>query len=418
MIRGRTLMKCPVHLFAHSTVIFALVTSGAGATFAEEDAEGRVSRALTGEGSGMSAAYPEFSWDRIPRYMHIRKAHAFTEQEIAFLAEFPLITFEKATGYADHGSVEAGTLAAARAVKRENPKATILYYRNVIVHYGNQYGYCEANKGLDHIPGALLADTSGNRNLIRGRVPAYDLSDPAMRDWWLESFRHVVADSAIDGLFLDGNIKVLDPNFLRRDIGDAKKQQAMDGYDILMKQTRETMGPRKLMVANILRARFPQAGLEHLDYFDGSYLEEFFHEVGGVRYEDYVAKGIDAMQTAARGGKIIAFSPGLKSAQNNSAMGIDQTVGSVASDEEAAARLSYPLAIFLIAAEKYSYFRVHEGYSANDNTSWMRWFPEYDKTLGPPSGPAVREGLVYTRKFKHADVYLDIGKRLGRVTWR
>ena len=51
--------------------------------------------------------YPEFTWDRIPLYMHIRKAKSYTDEEIAFLAKFPLITFEKANGHQDHGSVEA-----------------------------------------------------------------------------------------------------------------------------------------------------------------------------------------------------------------------------------------------------------------------------------------------------------------------
>jgi hypothetical protein len=42
--------------------------------------------------------------------MHIRKATSYTDEEIAFLARFPLITFEKANGRQDHGSSEAGVL--------------------------------------------------------------------------------------------------------------------------------------------------------------------------------------------------------------------------------------------------------------------------------------------------------------------
>lgn len=64
---------------------------------------------------------PAFSWDHVSLYMHIRKDTAFTEDEIRYLATFPLITFEKATGHTDFGSVEAGTLHAARAVKAINP---------------------------------------------------------------------------------------------------------------------------------------------------------------------------------------------------------------------------------------------------------------------------------------------------------
>jgi len=381
---------------------------------ASEDTE----QSLTSNGAKPKAAYPEFTWDRIPLYMHIRKATSYTDEEIAFLAKFPLITFEKANGHQDHGSVEAGTLIAARAVKEINPSTKILYYRNVIVHYG---GYA-VDKELGQIPGALLKDQKGSSKLIRNRVEAYDLSNADLRAWWVKSCSSMTADPAIDGIFLDGNIKALEPGYLAREIGADKKKQTMDGYHLLMKQTREAIGPDKLMVANILRARFKNAGLEYLDYFDGSYLEGFFHNVGGVSYEDYVAKGIDAMQQAARQGKIIAFTTGFASPGNSpgntSEMGIDEQHATVASDARARAGLTYPLAIFLVCAEQHSYFRIHEGYSANENDRWMRWFPEYDRPLGPPNGPATKDGFRYTRTFQHATVQLDIQKRTASIQWQ
>jgi len=52
--------------------------------------------------STSQANYPEFSWDHIPRYMHIRKDHAYTAKEIKFIAKFPLITFEKSNGHKTH----------------------------------------------------------------------------------------------------------------------------------------------------------------------------------------------------------------------------------------------------------------------------------------------------------------------------
>ncbi|QDT07233.1 hypothetical protein K227x_56590 [Rubripirellula lacrimiformis] len=362
--------------------------------------------------------FPEFSWDRIPLYMHVRKETSYTDDEIKFLAKFPLITFEKANGHKDHGTVEAGTLAAARAVKEIHPNTTILYYRNVIVHYG---GY-EADEQLDRIPGALLHDQSGSTKLVRNRVQAYDLSNAKVRRWWTQACSRMTSDPAIDGIFLDGNIKALEPQYLRGQIGAAKKKQTMDGYHELMKQTREAIGPSKLMLANILRARFENAGLEYLNYFDGSYLEGFFHNVGGVSYEDYVAKGIDAMQQAARQGKIIAmttgFAPPGDTARNTSRLGIDEGHSNAGSDAHARAGLIYPLAIFLVCAEKHSYFRIHEGYSANESDRWMRWFPEYDRPLGPPLGPATKDGYRYSRTFEHASVELDIQNRTANIQWK
>ena len=172
------------------------------------------------------------------------------------------------------------------------------------------------------------------------------------------------------------------------------------------------------MIANILRARFENAGLEYLDYFDGSYLEGFFHNVGGASYEEYVAKGIDAMQKAARQGKIIAFTTGFASPRHTSVMGIDEGHATVGSHAQARSGLTYPLAIFLVCAEKYSYFRIHEGYSANENDRWMRWFPEYDRPLGPPNGPATKDGFRYSRTFRHTTVQLDIQNRTASIEWQ
>ncbi len=373
------------------------------------DARKRLGVLLTPKGR-----LPQFTWDRVPLYMHIRKATSYTEEEIKFLARFPLITFEKSNGYRDSGSVEAGTLKAAREVKAVNPNATILYYRNVIVHYG---GYA-VDRELEQIPGALLHDRKGDTRLVRKRVPAYDLSNPDLRAWWVNSCRTMTADPAIDGLFLDGNVKALEPGYLAREIGAAKKRQTVAGYHRLMKETRQAIGPDKLMLANILRARFDNAGLEYLDYFDGSYLEGFFHNVGSAGYEAYVAKGIDAIQKAARQGKIIAFTTAFSSKVSADGMGLDEAAATVESDTEARAALIYPLALFLVCAEEHSYFRIHEGYSADDNNRWMRWLPEYDRPLGPPNGPARKEGFRYTRTFAHATVDLDIQKRTASIEWR
>lgn len=383
-------------------IVFALLAASGSDTFAQVAVETR------------QPTYPNFTWDRIPLYLHIRKATAFTDDEIQFMAKFPLITFEKANGYKDFGSVENGTLVAAKAVKKINADAKILYYRNVLVHYGNY----DADKQLNNIPAAFLQDQQGGIKLIRNRVPAYDLSNPGVRDWWVNACQAMTADSAIDGIFLDGNIKALEPNYLAKQIGAHKKQQTIDGYHIMMKEARQAIGPRKLMLANILRARFEHGGLEYLDYFDGSYLEGFYHNVGKVSYEDYVAKGIKTMQVAARQGKIIAFTTGLAEPKNTSRMGIDEAHAAVESDEKAAAALTYPLGIFLICAERHSYFRVHEGYSADGNDRWMRYFPEYNRPLGPPKGPATQDGYSYRRDFQHASVTVDLTNRRSQITWR
>ena len=359
--------------------------------------------------------YPEFSWDRVPRYMHMRKSDAFTDEEFAYLSKFPIITLEKTTGQGTYGSTELGSREAAKGIKAINPNAKVLYYRNVIVHYS---GY-DVNDSIDAIGQPLLVDASGNAMIVHGgKRGAYDLTNPDLQEWWLKHCVEMAGHPEIDGLFIDGNIKALEPAYLNREVGKEKKAQVARAYDHLMKDLDEGVGDDKLLVANLIRARLPNSGLDYLEHFDGSYIEAFESEANGLSKLEYVAQGIAAVQEAARSGKIICFSMGLGKAMDvglkidDSRMKLEE--GSAVQD-----RLTYSLAVFLICAEKYSYFLAHDGYSVNGNDSavWLKDFPEYDKPLGKPLGPALQKGYIYTREFEHASVWLDIGNETARIEW-
>lgn len=360
--------------------------------------------------------YPEFSWDQVPLYMHMRKSLAFTPEELTYIATFPIVTLEKTTGSKTYGSTEKGSLEAAKAIKALNPKTKILYYRNIMVHYG---GY-DVNESMDAIDNPLLMNSKGETKLIHGKKRgAYDLSNPALRQWWIDDCVKMGRSEGIDGLFIDGNIKALEPAFLSGIIGNEKKEKVAIGYGQTMKELDERLGDDKIIVANLIRARLTNSGLDYINYVDGSYIEGFEHEANGYSKKDYVARGIEAIQTAARDGKIICFSIGLGEA-NTVGLGIDDTrkkVGNVSLLQE---RLNYTLSMFLIFAEKYSYFYAHDGYSVNghDSSVWLKSFPEYKKPLGAPKGPAQKEGYIYTREFQHASVWLDIENEKAKIEWR
>ena len=74
--------------------------------------------------------------------------------------------------------------------------------------------------------------------------------------------------------------------------------------------------------------------------------------------------------------------------------------------------------MFLIAAEKHSYFFLKESYDAKRSNAWMTVHPEYERPLGAPKGPAVQSGYSYTREFAHASVRLDIEKEAGEIVWK
>eukprot|EP00957_Ditylum_brightwellii_P112572 8581686-Ditylum_brightwellii.AAC.1 len=67
--------------------------------------------------------FPDFSWDTLPLYVHIRKQDAFSDEEAKFLSTFPLITLEKTTGMGTYGCTETGSIKAAEKIKEHNPNA-------------------------------------------------------------------------------------------------------------------------------------------------------------------------------------------------------------------------------------------------------------------------------------------------------
>ena len=373
-----------------------------------------------GEPSAPSAnRLPAFSWDRVPLYMHIRKATNFTEDEIKYLASFPLVTFEKTTGSETFQSTEDGTLAAAKAVKEVNPSTKILYYRNVFVHYGTY----KANAEIDKIPGAFLVGREGKTKLVRGKSEAYDLTNPQLREWWVGHAKQMCADPAIDGLFLDGNIKVLSAGYLKRDIGIEKKNAIFQDYEGMMRETRQAIGPDKIMLANVLRTgQSKDDGLEAIKLFDGSYIEGFELAATPDQRKNNVARGMVAFQKAAREGFMIAFTAGLS--EMNTEEGdlnparTDEIRKGLGANDDYSKRFNYLLALFLVCAEKHSYFLAHDSYVVNKkNKLWMKRSAEFDRPLGPPKGPAVQDGYIYTREFAHAKVRVDIENEVGEIEW-
>lgn len=367
--------------------------------------------------------YPEFSWDHIPKHMHVWKKADYTDAELDYLAGFPLITFEKAQG-TKTGSVQDGTLRAARAVKERNPNAQILYYKNIVIDWTGSAASAE----LAAIEGGYLQGADGSYPVVNqnSKCKFFDISQPAVQDWWMQDATQMLNDPSINGIFIDANIKVLDHGYFSRGkkLGAEKATQLIAGYDQLLTRLNDERRQDSIILANIIRARFEDGGLSYLKYFDGSYLEAFEHNVGGVSKPDYLAKGIASAQQAARAGSILAFSIGLGDAMatDSSGIGLDEARHSIKSLKVVQKRLDYITAIFLVIAEPYSYFlpfgSTYGVDGAHNNRTWMHTFPIFEKKLGPPKGPATRDGYIYTREFEHCSVWLDIEHETARLDWQ
>lgn len=361
---------------------------------------------------------PEFSWDKIPLYMHVRKSSEFTEDEIEYIANYPLITLEKSTGYLTFGSNENGTIEAAKAIKSINPDTKILYYKNVVINWGN---YEEDEVFLTDHPEALLTNAQGEKALMpNGTTAFFDISQEFVRNYWLNHLVKVTESPFIDGVFLDANIKVLVPGFFESRVGDEKQQEIESGYFTMMQGLNTQIGADNLLIANILRVRpeFEDVGREFLKYFHGSYIEGFDSENFGMTYADYLATGIEAVQKSAREGEVIAMSMGIGEALDGAEIGIDDVRESIDLSDGMSDRIDYLLAIFLVCAEKYSYVYPHDGYNSLTSAVWLKTFSQYEKRLGAPKAYAKKDGYVYTRSFEFLDVTLDIENKTSQLNWK
>jgi len=381
----------------------------------------------TSQVPGSNSIYPAFSWDKMPLYMHLRKVEPFTDKELEYLAQFPLITLEKTTGSAAYDGTEKGSIQAAKAIKKVNPKAKILYYRNSIINwpsYRNDEIFIKKN------PDALLLDSLGAYALMRNKkTKFFDISKKNVQAYWLNNVITHASNEYIDGIFIDASYKVL-TNFMKYKKVDYVKREALKtSYHEMMGTLKKEIGDNKLIVSNILRVR-PDSELENgrklLPYTHGSYIETFENNSFRMSYEDYLAEGIATVQQSAREGYIIALTLGLGEALDFETEGMDDRRASLNNDKNIKERLDYLLAIFLVCAEKHSYVYPHDGFDVNTSKKtgksaskvWLKTFPQYKNRLGAPKGPAKQEGYIYTRSFEFLDVWLDIKNQKARLDWK
>ena len=80
-------------------------------------------------------------------------------KNLNILAQFPLITIEKAQAIKEGGDnfVQRGTTVAAEGIKAINPNAKVLYYKNIIIDWHGS----DATPALEAIDNSYLKKTNG-----------------------------------------------------------------------------------------------------------------------------------------------------------------------------------------------------------------------------------------------------------------
>jgi hypothetical protein len=89
--------------------------------------------------------------------------------------------------------------------------------------------------------------------------------------------------------------------------------------------------------------------------------------------------------------------------------------------------LGQTIALFLIVAEPNVFFSYAWFYNLEDGhipcpppiqCGMPDWYPEFKRPIGPPKGPAVQNGTIWTREFEHVRAYVDTTNRSAcKITW-
>ncbi|MBT3380119.1 MAG: hypothetical protein HN742_35895 [Lentisphaerae bacterium] len=364
-------------------------------------------------------AYPEWNWDTVQEYKMFGDNHLLTDDDVKRIAALSnFICIEKQHGKSDLGAAELGAKHETTRFKAINPDIKVLFYFNGAIPYAfttyTKNFSPKQNKMTDQEKEDLLifdAEKNEYYTSRNGSIYAYDILKPALRTWWSDTVGKAVRKTGTDGVFWDQmhGWAWLRPRKARQEVGKAHVK--------MQKLTRTAMGKDTILLCN-----------------NAAHNQEFIENCDAVMYEHYAPQHYrdnfqkyvddwDQMLAVANAGKINVYRWGVNlrgtkyEAADRRAKIAEKNHAELA--EIAKNRVTFPLACFLVGAQPYSYFMLSWGWGVN--TGALVDFPEMKKPLGPPLGSYERQSegkWVFTRRFKHADVWVDLEKEEGRITWK
>jgi len=327
----------------------------------------------------------------------VRRKDAFSDEQIRALATQDIVMLEKTTGQKTYGSIEKGSLEAAKRIKKINPKVKILFYLNSMVHYG---GY-DANK--DWKEEWAMWDGANKKHLKwNNKYLSYNHNNAEFREWWLKRGLDMVAHDEIDGIFIDGIVKA-GVRWL------PVKNHKWD-YMHTAKELRKRLPEGKILIGNALRAGSGTNGnLNHLQYLDGSYLENWTQNLETT---------MGLISSAMDRKRIIMLNAQPHHFDQN---GFNQ-LNELHLRYEFAGQpqfINFYLGIFLLVAGQGAHISYHTGVDLNpkkkhvfDNTR----FEEITRKLGQPLGPARKKGKEYWRDFEYLEVHVNLRTMKAHLT--
>lgn len=314
---------------------------------------------------------------------------------------------EKAHGAPKYKYSEVSIAKDAKVLKKYNDEMKVVFYWNAFL----DYPMYKAHEEYENHPDWWLKNADGTLDLKNGRIKRYDLSNPKVRKWWVDVAEKNVNSKYIDGVFFDALVQVTAPSN-EKQWGKEKYDAVQKGLKDLIKETRERIGKNKLIVYNGIRST-PNRNVDNNfpDYTDAVMIEHFGYF--NSKTKESMLLDIQEMEKVGKSGKIVVFKawPGFAWVDKDVMAKSDKEKRKIAENN-----IQFPLAAFLVGAQKHSYFVYNWGYRLDNGV--LEWYPELDKPLGKPLNEMQKKGWELSRNYENADVWVNLETKESKINWK
>ncbi|TWU34604.1 hypothetical protein Q31b_55590 [Novipirellula aureliae] len=310
-------------------------------------------------------------WKKTRLYGHTSASSGFTQKQYEFIRDHhEIFCFEKTHLNRRYGnpSHEKSSMDEAAHLKSLNPRC------KPITIYSIRRAYPAWNESTKE---ALAVHPEWATKIGNGKYD-WDLNNSARNDWYVETMNTLVDSSELEGVFIDGLEGVYSRN------GEQAKSimERMHGLSLM-----NGFNPKG-------ETSF-KTGPDFLEHCAGVFVDSWFRRE--LDTKDAAQMMIDTCMTVPNDKVMILFSAN----DNDGIWGTDHT---------------FSHAAYLIVAHENTYYRwAGNGLWGADVL--MEYHEDFDKEMGKPLGKAVKDGYVYTRKFEHCFVTLDLEKVTSSIAW-
>ena len=364
--------------------------------------------------SNSSVRLPPFSWKTVPVYQMFADRVLFKDENVRQIAKTTnFICIEKQHGIAEVGAADLGARHAIRQFKAIKPQMKCLAYFNSAY----AYPFVSRSQVFDFrteiqkpenakYKSFLLVDLDTGELAYRSRdhVHYFDVLNPELRNWWVETVGALVRETEADGLFVD---QMHGFAWLR----PKKAAEVAEAQALVMRMARDKIGKNKILLLNNA-AHIPKL-FEIGDAF------MFEHYSSALLTKEKIVEDWALMKKISQAGKISVWRIGINHDTLVDALSRDAQPTSKTFEAVCRERMPYYLAAFLVGAQENSYFQYGWGWGLH--TGPLCEHPEFTMPLGKPAGTAIRvnsEDWKFRREFEHASVKVDLEKQTGSIDWK